>query len=305
MRADTLAGKIKTSYLKNFNFLTPEIPFPAWRRTNRNPRKFRLAHCLPLLILMLLACGQEESNTGVYRANLVFPEDIPQIEETSNINCVGAGIKNIVFNFIVNGKQYGPSSFDCEKRNAVITGVPAGSGITVEVFADDENDNAILEGSEIIDIPKDKVVTGGTIQMRYVSPVPITDPDTENFDGTWKVTEYPDGCVRINRFTGIIEQTGELATLSAVPDLWPDLTISPDEYCTVSGNQLSCPPFRFTDNEGRIISYTKYILRYMADRDKLIGENEWTIYTLNDTVYCTGTSILDGVRDESAGASEE
>jgi formylglycine-generating enzyme required for sulfatase activity len=138
-----------------------------------------------LFLLLLCACGQgldsaaqrdpfTNGATGGYRTTLLFPKDLPRIETPAkaltDIDCVAAGIATIEFNFILNGKQYGPHPFPCEAGHATISTAPAGTGVIVEVFADDTEGNAILEGSEKTDIQADQVTTGGQIAMDYVPP---------------------------------------------------------------------------------------------------------------------------------------
>lgn len=143
---------------------------------------------LLLAVLILCACGQSpdgvvgENGTGGYRANLVFPQEAyvgrRTIKGLTGIDCAGQGIDKIEFNFIRNGSQYGPHRFACTAGGASISGVPAGKGVVVEVFADDAAGNSLYEGSEEVDIIRDQVTNGGEVAMSRVETSTDTDTGT-------------------------------------------------------------------------------------------------------------------------------
>ncbi len=143
-----------------------------------------LSFCL--FTLLPLGCGQDSSSssgeggTGSYQADLVFPEDIPRVEEIGEIDCEAAGIATIEFNFISDRWQYGPYTSSCKEHNYLIPAVPVGKRIAVEVSADDDDGNILLEGSEVVEIIRNQLTVGGEILMQYV-PVNPSTPAAESF----------------------------------------------------------------------------------------------------------------------------
>jgi formylglycine-generating enzyme required for sulfatase activity len=131
-------------------------------------------------IFLLYGCGTDEtqnfenkiSTAGTYQPTLIFPADIPRQKPTAQaltgIDCQAAQISTIEFTFIVNDLRNGPHKFACEEHQADIKGIPAGTGIRVDVYAYDNDHAKVLHGSETTDIAAGQVTEGGEIEMRSV-----------------------------------------------------------------------------------------------------------------------------------------
>lgn len=292
---------MQRNHLNNTFFLKLAIPSITWSNTNWHLRRIWRTARVCLFFLALLACGQEEKKTGDYRANLSFPEDILRDEETSEIDCSASRIETFSFIFIVNGLQYGPYEFACKEHNAMINDVPAEKGIIVEVFADDPDGNAILEGSGVIDIPQENTDVDETIQMNYVSSEPATDTEVadKEFGGDWLIVDSPQGCApyvsRVEYTSIILQDNGNATIITPFTEI---CSIPIEAQCTVSGDVMSCIPFEFVDDSQRIHRYSAFTLTYI-DHDNLIGSNDWTIYWSGGGQACHGTSSLSGTRIEN------
>jgi hypothetical protein len=135
------------------------------------------------------ACGPDENissddgnSAGTYQASLVFPAEVPRVEseKTSSsklindgINCAELGIATLTFSFISsNDDPIANSTFACKDHQATITDIPVGSGITLEVTAEDESGMALLRGEE----REITIVANQTTQGDDISLYPTNSP---------------------------------------------------------------------------------------------------------------------------------
>lgn len=138
----------------------------------------------------ICACGTDvfhdgenkKSATGAYQPELIFPDDIPREDSTvraiTGIDCDAAHLSTIEFTFMVNGASDGPHGFACRNHEAYIEGIPAGTGIRVDVYAYNDNQAKVLYGFEMTDIHAGQVTEGGDIEMK-----PIDDNQGQDQDG--------------------------------------------------------------------------------------------------------------------------
>jgi len=173
------------------------------------------------------------------------------------------------------------------------------------VFADDGNGDTLLEGSETIDIPKDKVATGGAISMQHVPSDPTpAEIDVANFDGTWIIDYNPDRCALPNledeeEYRSIISQTGDHAEIYTTIRSRPDIEIRAPS-CTVRGNELTCASFTFFDREEWKHVYSDLTLWLDVYNYGLTGQSNYSIYTPNNRLACQGTASYIGERVETS-----
>jgi formylglycine-generating enzyme required for sulfatase activity len=156
-------------------------------------RLYRLKSALYLAYLLILALGicacgadiahdsENKNSTGAYQPVLIFPADIPVEESTAQaitgIDCRAAQISVLEFTFMVKGTPHGPYVYACDDHEAYIKGIPAGTGIRVDVYAYDDNHAKVLYGFETTDIHVGQVTQGGDIKMNSV------DEDQQDEDG--------------------------------------------------------------------------------------------------------------------------
>jgi hypothetical protein len=159
---------------------------------------------------LFLACGPNDDNhlshkshIGTYQANLIFPQEIPRIDSygpsstkliNGGINCAKAGIATLTFSFFSAGdNQIAGGSWPCEEHQAVITDIPAGSGIKLEVTAEDKGGMALLRGEERDIIIRTNQTTEGDDITLYPADSPAvttgTEPKTLVFD--WEHIQFP------------------------------------------------------------------------------------------------------------------
>jgi formylglycine-generating enzyme required for sulfatase activity len=181
------------------------------------PESARYLFCLLAFALHICACGTDafhdsknnKGTAGIYHPVLIFPTDFPKEESTTQaiigIDCRANKISALEFTFIINGSTNGPYAYACEAHEAYIEGIPAGSGIRVDVYAYDENHTAVLYGFETTEIHVGKVTEGGDIRMNPVDEdndrdgfSPPEDCDDTNGDIHPDAPEIPDNDVDEN-----------------------------------------------------------------------------------------------------------
>lgn len=151
--------------------------------------------CFLFFIYLIYACAKEvspdlkkENNTAVaYRPTLVFPPDLsimgPNIKSVVGVNCEAAKISTLAFKFTLNEVSYGPHAFECNDHGAVISDVPVGADVRVDVYVYNQKDQQMLHGAEVTDIVEGQVNDGGRIQLVYTAPY-IQYPDGYSADYT-------------------------------------------------------------------------------------------------------------------------
>ena len=160
---------------------------------------------------LFFACGPNNSgnhfkagnSTGTYQAGLVFPSEAPQIEPhgtsvskliNGGINCAEVGIATLTFSFFSsNNAPIANGTFACEDHQAVISDIPAGSGITLEVTAEDQSGMALLRGEEReITIVTNQTTQGDDITLYPAGSPSVTpgeEPKTLVFN--WEHIQFP------------------------------------------------------------------------------------------------------------------
>jgi hypothetical protein len=153
---------------------------------------------------LFLACGPDgghqsisDSQTGIYQASLVFPSEVPRIEPSldasvsklinGGINCSESGIATLTFSFFsADNDPIANGSCLCEDHQTVITDIPAGSGIILEVVAEDKSGTALLRGEERdIIIRANETTDGGDIKLYPANSLSVAagdEPKTLVFD---------------------------------------------------------------------------------------------------------------------------
>ena len=135
------------------------------------------------LVLIFFSCGPNNGHnssngshiTGSYHANLVFPADIPQVEETDakvlrGIDCDELGIAVIRFTFLdADDLHLVSDQFPCSDHHATVAGLPAGNDRRVVVTAENQDGEVLLRGEERnITIRANEDTKGGYIVMTSV-----------------------------------------------------------------------------------------------------------------------------------------
>jgi hypothetical protein len=159
-------------------------------------KKKKIAFFFLFISLLFCACGPNDDNhlsnrshIGTYKANLVFPQEIPRIDPDGSsrtklinggIDCTKTGIATLTFSFFSAGdNQIAGGSWPCEKHQAVITDIPAGSGIKLEVTAENEGGIALLRGEEREIIIRTNQTTEGDDITLYPADSPSVTPSEE------------------------------------------------------------------------------------------------------------------------------
>jgi hypothetical protein len=172
-------------------------------------KKIILLFLFPLPLFF--ACGPNNNDnhfkngnsTGTYQACLIFPSKIPSIEPygtsvskliNGGINCAEVGIATLTFSFFSsNNAPIANGTFPCKDHQAVITDIPAGSGITLEVTAEDQSGMALLRGEEReITIVTNQTTQGDDITLYPAGSPSVTvgsEPKTLVFD--WEHIRFP------------------------------------------------------------------------------------------------------------------
>ncbi len=132
------------------------------------------------------------SQSGSYRAELIFPESIPASskgggEAGPRIDCEGAGIAFIRSHIYGGGGEHLKEAlWPCAKGGGVVGDIPAGSGLRAIVTAEDQSEQVLLRGEDgNITIVAGQTSTG-QITMTYSNasaeeedPMPEDDPAPE------------------------------------------------------------------------------------------------------------------------------
>ena len=160
--------------------------------------------------LIFVACGPDGdissdngNPTGIYQASLVFPPEVPRVEPekissskliNDGIDCAELGIVTLTFSFFSsNDDPIANGTFACQDHQAVITAIPAGSGITLEVTAENQSGMALLRGEEReITIVANQTTQGDDITLYPTNSPTVAagdEPKTLVFD--WEHIQFP------------------------------------------------------------------------------------------------------------------
>jgi hypothetical protein len=161
--------------------------------------------------LLFFACGPDGNHhsdrnnfTGTYETSLIFPQEVPRMEPNNTsisklinggIDCDKAGIATLTFSFFsASDDPIANSSRSCEEHQAIITNIPTGSGITLEILAEDEIGMGLLRGVEKnIIIRTNQTTDGNDIRLYPVDSPSVTlgeEPKTLVF--SWEHIQFSD-----------------------------------------------------------------------------------------------------------------
>jgi hypothetical protein len=140
---------------------------------------------------------------GTYQVSPVFPLEVPRVEPENGsssklinggIDCAEADIATLTFSFFSpDNKPIAGGSRPCEDHKVIITDIPVGSGITLEVTAEDKRGVALLWGEERNIIIQANQTTQGNDIALYPANSPVVtagiEPKTLVFG--WKHIRFP------------------------------------------------------------------------------------------------------------------
>ncbi len=139
--------------------------------------------------LLLSSCGAGEdgnsSATGTYRFQLLFPESVPRLDQSSpslsNIDCAAAKIATIDFTFSIQGTPHGIHRFACSDHKATINKVSTDVD-RVDAYAKNAVGNPLLYGYAETFIQAGRE-SSGRITLSYMDSNNNEVPASEGEDG--------------------------------------------------------------------------------------------------------------------------